>query len=200
MKPLGPGDALIAIDLQRRYTGGVGPLAVHNGEAIVDRTATFAQAARDRGVPVIWVTREARTGRSLGPGTRASFDPALFEGDGAALDDRLGPQPSDVYVVKPRQSSFYGTDLEVVLRTYDVRRVVLTGVTTNICVQATAQDARARDLEVVVVSDLTGALPVRVPGHEMSADAVQAATLATIAHAIGTVCPAASLLLDPGGD
>lgn len=194
MRPLGPGDAVIAIDLQRRYTGGVGPLAVPDGPSLVERMSAFARSARDRGVPVIWVTREARAGRSLGPATRAAFDPALFEGEAAALDDRVGAEPSDVFVVKPRQSAFYATDLEVVLRTYGVRRVVLTGVTTNICVQATAQDARARDLEVVVVADLTGALPVRVPGHEMSAEAVQAATLATIAHAIGTVCPAASLV------
>ena len=49
-------------------------------------------------------------------------------------------------------------------------------------------------LDVVVVSDLTGCLPVSAVGYELSADQVQHATLATIAHAIGSVTSAADLL------
>jgi nicotinamidase-related amidase len=193
MEPFGRGDALVVIDVQRKYSSGVGPLAVADGPSLVERLAGFARTARARGVPVIWVTREALPGRSMGAATDAAFDASLFHGDAAALDDGLGAMPSDIFVVKPRQSAFYGTDLEVVLRAHGVRRVVLTGVTTNICVQATAQDARARDLAVVVVADLTACLPVTAPGHEHSAEAMQAATLATLAHAVATVCSSSAL-------
>lgn len=196
MRPLGRHDALIVIDVQRKYVAEEGPFAVADGAALVARIAAFADAARDRDVPVVWVTRERRDGVGMGAATDAAFGggPDWFRGPHAELDERLGAVDGDVRVVKPRQSSFYGTDLEVILRGHGVDRVVLAGVTTNICVQATAQDARARDLEVVVVSDLTGCLPVSAPGRELDAAQVQRATLATIAHAIGTVCPAAELL------
>lgn len=197
MRTLGAGDALIVIDVQRKYVSGEGSFAVPDGPALVGRIARFAEAARARDVPVIWVTRELRPGVSMGPATSAAYGSGvadLFRGPAAELHPGLGARAGEIRVVKPRQSSFYGTDLEVVLRSAEVRRVVLTGVTTNICVQATAQDARARDLDVVVVADLTAALPVTKPGFELPASAVQQATLATIAHAVGTVCPARDLL------
>lgn len=195
MRPLGPGDALIVIDVQRKYV--TGPLAVPDGPGLVDRTARFVEAARRRGVPPVWVTRELRPGVSMGPATTAAYGPAvedLFRSPAADLHPGLGARNDEIRVVKPRQSAFYGTDLDVVLRALGADRVVLAGVTTNICVQATAQDARARDLDVLVVADLTAALPVTTPGFELSAEAVQRATLATLAHAVATVRPAAALL------
>ncbi|GGM08552.1 cysteine hydrolase family protein [Micromonospora yangpuensis] len=200
MRTLGTGDTLIVIDVQRKYVNCQGPLAVPDGPALVQRIARFAEAARTRRVPVVWVTREQRPGVSMGTATEAAYGvamPDLFQGPAAELDPDLGARDDEVRVVKPRQSAFYGTDLEVVLRTAGTRRVILAGVTTNICVQATAQDARARDLEVVVPADLTAALAVTKEGFELSAAAVQQATLATLAHAVGTVCPSAELLGQP---
>ncbi|WP_341250408.1 isochorismatase family cysteine hydrolase [Euzebya pacifica] len=195
MRSAGPDDALIVIDLQRKYAADDGPFAMAGASELVARTADFADAMRERGVPVIWVTRELRPGLSMGPATASTLGESWFSGPQAELDDRLRPRPGDVRVVKPRQSSFYGTDLDVVLRTAGVTRVLLTGVTTNICVQATAQDARARDYDVVVLEDLTASLPVVAAGHEMSDHDVQKATLATIAHAIGTVVSSQDLLV-----
>ncbi|WDZ83281.1 cysteine hydrolase family protein [Micromonospora cathayae] len=195
MRPLGPGDALIVIDVQRKYV--TGPLAVPDAAGLVDRIARFAGAARARDVPLVWVTRELRPGVSMGTATTAAYGATvddLFRSPAADLHPGLGARDDEIRVVKPRQSAFYGTDLDVVLRTLGADRVVLTGVTTNICVQATAQDARARDLDVLVVADLTAALPVTAAGFELSAEEVQRATLATLAHAVGTVRPAATVL------
>ncbi|WP_405093770.1 cysteine hydrolase [Micromonospora sp. NBC_01392] len=195
MRPLGPGDALIVIDVQRKYV--TGPLAVPDAAGLVDRIARFADAARARDVPLVWVTRELRPGVSMGAATTAGYGAAvdeLFRSPAADLHPGLGARDDEIRVVKPRQSAFYGTDLEVVLRTLGADRVVLTGVTTNICVQATAQDARARDLDVLVVADLTAALPVTAAGFDLPAEQVQRATLATLAHAVGTVRSAPAVL------
>jgi nicotinamidase-related amidase len=196
MDPLGHQDALIVIDVQRKYAAGDGPFAIADGPALVGRIAAFADTARQHGSPVIWVTRERRPGVAMGPASEAAYvgEVDWFHGPHAELDDRLGALPNETRIVKPRQSSFYGTDLEGVLRGLGISRVVLAGVTTNICVQATAQDARARDLPVVVPSDLTACLPVKASGYELTADQVQHATLATLAHAVGTVCPSADLV------
>ncbi len=71
---------------------------------------------------------------------------------GAATVDLL-PEPDDE-VVKVRFSSFLGTPLEELLRSLDIETVVLTGVYTNHCVQATAFDAYQRDFRVVMAHDL----------------------------------------------
>lgn len=190
MDPVHAGDALIVIDMQRKYLVEGGAFEVPGADALVERTADFADAVRKLGLPVIWVTRQLRAGVSMGEGTKRDYGSAvddLFRGPNAELDPRLRAQPDDVRVVKPRQSSFYGTDLEVILRSSGVSRVVLAGVTTNICVQATAQDARARDFTVVVAQDLTASLPTTRGGFDIRATEVQRTTLATIAHAIGSV-------------
>lgn len=56
---------------------------------------------------------------------------------------------------KSRPSSFYGTRLEPVLSSRQIRSLVICGVTTNICVESTARDAGQRDLPVHVISDAT---------------------------------------------
>ena len=71
---------------------------------------------------------------------------------GAETVDLL-PEPDDE-VVKVRFSSFLGTPLEKLLRSLDIETVVLTGVYTNHCVQATAFDAYQRDFRVVMVHDM----------------------------------------------
>jgi nicotinamidase-related amidase len=71
-------------------------------------------------------------------------------GDMARL---LAPGPSDLAVLKPRHSAFYATPLEVLLQQMHTRRLVITGLATDICVQMTAMDARLRGYEVWVPSD-----------------------------------------------
>lgn len=193
--PVGPGDALLVIDVQRKYVEGGAPLEVPGAPALVERIAGFAAHTRAAGATVVWITREGRAGTSMGAGTAARFGAdALYRPPWSDLDPRLQADDDDVRVVKLRQSAFYGTDLEVVLRGLGVRRVLLAGVTTNVCVLATGQDARARDLDVVVIEDLTAALPITVVGHELPAEDVQAAALAFVAYAVGAVASSAPLL------
>lgn len=193
---VGPGDALLVIDVQRKYVQDGAPLEVPGAPALVERIAGFAAATRAAGAAVVWITREGRPGAGMGPRTSARFGAdggALYRSPLADLDPRLGAEPGDARVVKLRQSAFYGTDLEVVVRGLGVRRVLLAGVTTNVCVLATGQDAAARDLDVVVLEDLTAALPITLAGHEMAAEDVQAAALAFVAYAVGGVAASARL-------
>lgn len=65
-----------------------------------------------------------------------------------------GFPPPDHEVLKVRFSSFHGTDLEGLLRSLEVETVILTGVYTNYCVQATAFDAYQRNFRVVMAHDM----------------------------------------------
>ena len=60
----------------------------------------------------------------------------------------------DLEIVKVRFSSFFGTDLEEQLRALNIETVILTGVYTNYCVQATAFDAYQRNFRVVMAHDM----------------------------------------------
>jgi ureidoacrylate peracid hydrolase len=68
---------------------------------------------------------------------------------------KVAPEPGDDVIVKHRYSAFVGTDLDPLLRAQRVDTLILTGITSNVCVESTARDAYMRDYHVVVVSDLS---------------------------------------------
>jgi nicotinamidase-related amidase len=65
----------------------------------------------------------------------------------------LLPEADDYFVLKPKQSGFYSTTLEVLLDHLHARTLIITGVAANICVLFTANDAYMRDFKVVVPAD-----------------------------------------------
>jgi ureidoacrylate peracid hydrolase len=69
----------------------------------------------------------------------------------------VSPAPDDVIMLKHRHTCFYGTNLEVHLRALQRDCLVLTGCNSNVCVEATARDASARDYFAVMVEDCCAA-------------------------------------------
>ncbi|MDM0108816.1 isochorismatase family cysteine hydrolase [Variovorax sp. J22R24] len=74
-------------------------------------------------------------------------------GPAAAITGVVEPSREDYFVLKPSQSAFYGTPLELLLRHLEVKRIVVTGVASDQCVLSTVLDARMRSLAVVVPRD-----------------------------------------------
>ncbi len=168
--------ALLLIDMQVDFVdphGLFGTLGIDLSmyEATRPRLAALLGAARQRGVLVVHVQNTALPGRRSDSPAQIRFNLRMHEQarrDGAALRytlpgtsgqefvPELAPQDGEVVVPKYRSSGFWGTNLELVLRSNGIKTVVVGGCTTEGCVESTARDAMFADHYVVIAEDCVG--------------------------------------------
>jgi len=173
---LEPGKtALIVIDMQRDFLlpGGFGEsLGNDVGQLlkVVPPLAALIAAAREAGVMVIHtreghqpdlsdcppakLTRGAPSKRIGDPG---KYGRILIRGEyGHDIVDELAPVDGEVVIDKPGKGAFYATELQNILVAAGITQLLVTGVTTEVCVHTTTREANDRGYECLVVSDCVG--------------------------------------------
>ncbi|HWF75151.1 MAG TPA: isochorismatase family cysteine hydrolase [Solirubrobacteraceae bacterium] len=167
--------ALILIDMQRDFLepDGFGELLGNDVSLlarVVEPLAAVLAAAREQDLMIVH-TREghrpdladcppsklARGHLDVGIGSPGPKGRILVRGEyGHDIVDELAPLPGEAVLDKPGKGSFYATDLELMLRNRAVKSLIVTGVTTEVCVHTTVREANDRGFECLVLEDCCG--------------------------------------------
>jgi nicotinamidase-related amidase len=175
--------ALVIIDIQRDYfPGGAHPL--HEPQAAAAAARSVLERFRAQGEPVfhiqhVWDAPEATFMR---PGS-----------DGVELHPAVAPLAGERLITKQAPNAFLGTPLERELRERGVDQVVVCGMMTSMCVDASVRAAADLGFAVTLVHDACAAPALSFAGVEVAAPAVQAAFLGALADGYASVVAAAEL-------
>ena len=143
--------AILVVDMLNDFV--TGSLACDRGKAIVPATAELLDAAREKGVSVIFCNDAHIAGidREL----KLWGDHAIAGTKGAEVIPELKLSDKDYVVPKRRYSGFFQTDLDILLKELGVKTVVMTGLHAHMCVRHTSADAYCLGYDVVVAKQAT---------------------------------------------
>jgi len=174
----------VIVDIQNDYfPGGAYPLegpeeAARAARAVLDRF-------REGGEPVVHVQHvwDAEDAPFMRPGTA-----------GIEIHDLVAPGPGEPVVRKVFPNAFRDTELAGLLAEREATTVVLLGMMTSMCIDATARAAFDLGFEVTVVGDACAAPDLEYAGRRVAAADVQTSFLAALADGYASVVPSEVLL------
>ncbi|MEU8203017.1 isochorismatase family cysteine hydrolase [Streptosporangium sp. NPDC049046] len=126
-------------------TRAAGMTVIHTREGHLPDLSDCPPAKLNRGTPSLRIGDPGPKGRIL---IRGEY--------GHDIIDELAPVEGELVVDKPGKGSFHSTDLDRTLRAADIRSLIVTGVTTEVCVHTTVREANDRGYECLVLSDCVG--------------------------------------------
>lgn len=166
--------AIVVVDVQNDYCHPEGALAQAGNDigAVADMMPNLHRllaASRVFEVPVIFIQtfheeatdseawRGRSNGRSMAVCRKGSWGADFYE---------VAPEPGEVVVNKHRYSAFVNTRLDSILRSQKIETLIMTGVSTNVCVESTARDGFMLDYHIVLLRDACASYSTQA--HEMT--------------------------------
>ncbi|HLW95712.1 MAG TPA: cysteine hydrolase family protein [Solirubrobacteraceae bacterium] len=175
--------ALVIVDIQRDYfPGGAHPL--HEPQAAATAARSVLERFRADSEHVIHVQHvwDAPDAPFFRPGT-----------DGVEIHPDVAPDGAELLITKDEPNAFLRTPLEAELRKREVDELVVCGMMTSMCVDATVRAASDLGFTVTLVHDACAAPSLSFGGVDVPAPAVHAAFIGALAQGYASVVDAASL-------
>ena len=181
-------DVLVLVDIQRDYFPG-GRMPLVGPDAAAECAATLLAHFRAQGLPVIHVRHESLEPDAgfLVPGT-----------PGAELDPRVVPLAGEAVVVKRHPNSFLQTDLQAEIERHPDASLMVAGMMTSMCVDATVRAASDLGYDVTVVADACAAPDLEFAGTQVAGQAVHAAFICALGDAYADVVITADVVSRSG--
>ncbi|HEY0414034.1 MAG TPA: pyrimidine utilization protein B [Allosphingosinicella sp.] len=193
--------AVIVVDMQNAYAspGGYLDLAgfdIGGAAKVIAQTVKVLEVARAAGMPVIYFQNgwDADYVEAGGPGSpnfhksnalktmraRPELQGQLLARGGwdYELVEALAPKPGDIRLHKTRYSGFFNSQLDSVLRSRGIRKLVLVGIATNVCVESTLRDGFFLEYFGIMLEDAT---------HQAGPEFLQKATVYNVETFFGWV-------------
>ncbi|OGO30150.1 MAG: pyrimidine utilization protein B [Chloroflexi bacterium RBG_16_56_11] len=201
--------ALIIVDMQNAFCkkGGLfdylGHLDEKKAERVIAENKKVIEACRRGGIKIVYLRMGYRPDLSNAGGVES---PNYFKELGVAamrghpelkgkflvsgsqdwqIIDELQPRGGDIIVDKHRYSGFANTELDTILRTYNIKYLLFIGLATNVCVESTLREAYFHEYFPVLVSDGCG---------NIGPDFIQDATIWNVTNVFGWVTETATLV------
>lgn len=173
--------ALIVVDIQNEYYAGKdfrGQMVIPDGDKVLKNSQKLVSYAHQKGMPVYFV-------RHIAP----KDSPLFAEGSiYAKFHQDLQPSARDAIITKATPSSFVGTDLDAQLKKKGIKKVIVIGLMTHMCISSTARDAVPLGYNAIIPEDATATRDLDDgQGGVVDHKALQRAALAGVADVFAEI-------------
>jgi nicotinamidase-related amidase len=174
--------ALLLIDIQNDYFSG-GKMELCGAEEAARNASSLLQYFREKQLPVVHVAHESVQQGAFFflPGT-----------EGQRIHPLVLPREGETVITKNFPNSFLKTPLLELLRQLGITRLIIAGMMTHMCVDATTRAAKDLGFACILVQDATATRELTFAGQQVAASQVQAAFMA----ALSTICDAVHITSD----
>lgn len=153
---VGANTAVLILDMISDYDFEDGDKLYPRALEVAERLSDLKTRAEAAGVPVIFVNDNyGKWNEDFRAYARSVHD---HSEKGRKIIEMIGPFDGEYHILKPQRSAFYATPLGVLLLQLNVSNLILTGLTTDICLLFTAHDAYMRGFQIQIPSDCTAAV------------------------------------------
>lgn len=141
--------ALLIIDVINKMDFKESEKLLNNSKKMVEPLLKLKSDAKNQDIPVIYVNDNFGLWRQ----DMNSLIEECKKGIGKEVIEHFIPKEDDFFIIKPKHSGFYGTQLNILLKQLEIENLVLTGISGDMCVLFTASDAYMREYNLWVPSD-----------------------------------------------
>ncbi len=146
--------ALCLIDIQKESKFGI-----ENLDSVIEKSQHLIEQCRQLGIPVIYtrhINRSDGIGLSFKEATDNNGKPIFYCNDTEAIEvvDEIAPKVEDVVIDKLRWSGFYETSLDIILKSLNVKHLMIGGLVTDGCLMTSVFDGFFKDYEINLIKDM----------------------------------------------